>query len=155
MPKRSYQQIGELIDDVRALHRKIRSAVSERAAESSNERNELVLSFIEEHERFLDASLRRAGAGGDGKAVLGTWLQFGAGAVAAEAFRGLDDPSRLDDHALVVEVLRAEDALVKLYRVLAGSTDAPRVRAFFESLLEMEDSASRRYAKAKLEAEDI
>jgi len=113
------------------------------------------LRFIEEHERFIDTALAHAGGPGHGRAVLRTWLQFGAVAVAAKAFRDLDDTSQLDDDALVETVLRAEEALAQVYRVIAGSTDAPRVRAFFESLVEMEDAAERRYAKAKLESRDI
>lgn len=156
MPRHSYQQVADLIEHVRAMHRKVREAVSERVGDTEHERTELLLRLIEEHDKYLETALANAGGSANGEAVLNTWLQYTPNNVAAEAFRELDEVDELDDEELVDKVLRAEAALVQLYRILAGSmASAPRVQSFFQSLLDLEDAAGRRYARAQLEDTDV
>jgi len=132
----AYQTIRDVISHVGALHRRLRESVRNAQTREDDERSTLLLKFIEEHESVLERAIEAAEQRGD--AVLDTWLQSSA-----------------SSDEVVKHVLETENALVRLYELLKGSTGSSRVQAFFSSLVEMEDSAVRRSARVRLESGDI
>lgn len=87
--------------------------------------------------------------------MLDTWLQFEQGSEVGRAMKQSAPVSSGSGDEIVAHVLETENALIRLYELLQGSTSSPSVQAFFASLLDMEDSAVRRSARVRLEAGDL
>lgn len=150
----AYQTIEKLVSDVRAVHRRLRDATRRARMRAKDERAALLLNVIDEHESALERAIETAKQGGD-DTVLGTWLQFEPTAELEGAVRQSESFSSLEADELITRVLETENALMRLYEILQGSTSSPRVQAFFLGLLAIEDSAARRAARVKLEAKDV
>lgn len=149
----AYQTIRDLVSHVRSLHGRLREAVRKAAAHSDDERTSLLLSFIGEHESALERAIESAEQAGG--AALDTWLQFEPNTELERAMRQSELDSSLSADDVIKHVLETENALVRLYELLLGSTGSSSVQSFFSGLLEMEDSAVRRNARVRLESGDI
>ena len=150
----AYQTIRDLVAHVRKLHRRLRDLVSEAEMQEEDERTALLLEFIDEHESVLERAVVAAEQKG-GKAVLDTWLQFEQTNELDRAMRQGEPTSSPSGDEIVDHVLRTENALIRLYELLQGSTSSSSVQTFFASLMELEDSAVRRSARVRLEAGDL
>ena len=149
----AYQTVRDVVEHVRSLHSHLRRAAKQVKPKVGDHRSALLLEFIDQHEAALERAVQATTQRG-GDTVLDTWLQFEQDKEVDRAMRRSENPSPSDDD-VVAQVLETENALIRLYQLLQGSTSAPSVQAFFESLLEMEDSAVRRSARVKLEAHDF
>lgn len=150
----AYQTIRDLISHVRTLHRRLQESVRNAQTREDDERSALLLKFIGEHEAALERAIEAAEQRGGGS-VLDTWLQFEPNTELERAMSQSELDSSPSSDDVVKHVLETENALVRLYELLMGSTGASRVQSFFSSLLEMEDSAVRRSARVRLESGDI
>ena len=150
----AYQTIRDLVAHVRTLHRRLRDLVCEAETQADDERTALLLEFIDEHEAALERTIAAAEQKG-GEAVLDTWLQFEQTSELDRAMRQSEPASSRSGYEIVDHVLRTENALIRLYELLQGSTSSSSVQTFFASLMEIEDSAVRRSARVRLEAGDL
>lgn len=149
----AYQTIRDLISHVRTLHGRLEESVRKAQRREDDERSTLLLKFIGEHESALERAIEAAEE--SGASVLDTWLQFEPNTELERAMAQSDLDSSPSSDDVVKHVLETENALVRLYELLIGSTGSSRVQSFFSSLLEMEDSAVRRSARVRLESGDI
>jgi hypothetical protein len=132
----------------------LRDAVQDARTRIDDERSKLLLAVIDEHEAAIEKAVRGIEERGQ-DAVLDTWLQFAPNAETERAIGRGDAPDSSSSEELVTHVLETENALMRLYQLLQGSSGSARVQAFFASLMELEDSAARRAARVGLEATDL
>ncbi|HEX9725031.1 MAG TPA: hypothetical protein VGC53_12195 [Vicinamibacteria bacterium] len=149
----AYQTIRDVVAHVRALHRRLQHLVGETRTHMDDQRFALLLDFINQHESALEQALEAVEQRGS-EAVLNTWLQFEQTAEVDRAMRRSEPMPSGSGDEIVRHVLQTEKTLIRLYQLLQGSTGSPTVQSFFSGLLEMEDSAVRRSARARLEAGD-
>jgi hypothetical protein len=150
----AYQTVRELVEHVKGLHQRLRQAARASKAAEADERRSLLLGYIEEQEQEMHRALCGVETRAD-RAVLDTWLQFAPDAevdgVIARLETGAPLPSFED---LIARILEAQDGFVEIYRIMQAETSAPRVRAFFASMMEMEVEGRKKYARVRLEARD-
>ena len=150
----AYQTIRELMARVRSLHGRLRESVHDARRRADDERTALLLDFIDQHEAAIERAVETVERRG-GRAVLDTWLQFEQDAALERAMELREPDAAAPSESIVTHLLETENALIRLYQLLQGSSGSPTVQSFFAGLLEMEDSAVRRSARARLEAVDL
>jgi hypothetical protein len=150
----AYQTIRDLVAHVHSVHRSLRHAVRDAQSRIDDERSKLLLAVIDEHEAAIEHAVKTVEDRGQ-DAVLDTWLQFEPNAETERAIARSEPSSSMSSDAIVSHVLETENALMKLYELLRGSSGSPRVQEFFASLVALEDSAARRAARVGLEANDV
>jgi uncharacterized damage-inducible protein DinB len=156
----AYQTIRDLVRHIRSLHHRLRDAVREAQAraedseDTEDERSALLLSVIDEHESALERAVELAEQEG-GDRVLDTWLQFDPNAQTERALRQGNSAASMSRHELLTHVLETDNAIIRLYELVQGSSGSPSVQSFFASLRQIEDSAVRRAARIELEARDV
>ncbi len=139
---------------MKGLHERLRQAARASKAAEADERRSLLLRYIEEHEQQMHQALHGVESRAD-PSVLDTWLQFAPDAEVEGALARLETDAPVPSFEdLVARVLEAQARFVEIYRILQAETSAPRVRAFFASMMEMEVEARKRYARVRLEARD-
>ena len=149
----SYQQVGDVLRDVRALHRKLRDHFEAKAGDATDTRVRFLIEHIAHHEKSLEGCL----AALDAKIAAElskTWLQIVPDQPLHEAFASfrLTDDMSADD--VVDAVLALDRALIDFYRALAGNQTTDRVRAIFATVIQKVESRDRDVAKRLAELRD-
>lgn len=149
----AYQTVRDLVEHMKALHDRLRRAARASASGEADPRRALLLRYMEDHELQMKRALTRVQEGTEGS-VLATWLQFTPDAEVDAVIGRLEDEPLPDFEDLVARVVEAQEAFVQVYRILQAETSAPRVRAFFASMMEMEEEARKGYARVRQESSE-
>lgn len=140
-------QVKDILEHIRAFHHRIGEYYADLSQNKSNERVELLLKYLARHEENFNESLGKYEKDA-AQGVLETWLQFAADDTLDEALQPIDIPESMAADEIIRYAMTADKKMVELYRELAASTAAPRVRELFESLIVMEEGKDRQYAKS-------
>lgn len=141
----SYEQVRDVLATVRTFHRELGAACGRLSQESDDERLQLLMDIVRQHERrFADVLDRYEEDAAEG--VMNTWLQY----TPTEQIQSALQSARLAHADSVAEIAQVvwefERALIDLYRQLAESTAAKRVQELFDALLELEEGKTGKYA---------
>ena len=119
------------------------------AADSSDERLNLLVDFFRQWEERLASFLESLGAI-DQKAILDTWVQFAPTDGVDDAISSLRRAQRHGPGALVERCFELQGEIVTLLKQLADSLHAPKLRQLLLALVEFEEEAARNLAFAEL-----
>lgn len=142
---RSYKQVRDVLQHVRTFHRRLREYYEDASEQTSNERIELLLEFLSDHEKDLERGLSRYEPQA-AEGILNTWMQYVPDDVLERAFAEIPLHEDSSEEEIIDAATRFIDALVDLYATLVQSTEAPRVKELFASLLELEKTRREHFA---------
>lgn len=145
----TYQQVRDILDRVRRLHRRIRDYYQGSADLPHDERARLLLEYMARHEEHVQQCLQSyQDRGADG--ILDTWIQYVPDGPTHEVFDDFQIRENMSADEAFALALRLDAALLGMYEQLAGMTAAPRAQEFFRSLLALEKSKESEYARSLL-----
>lgn len=131
----SYQQIRDILDRIRGMHRRLRDELERARPGAKDSRTQYVLEALRHDEQAMNLALAQYQPRDD-NSPLETWIQY---VPDDETVRLLDEARFTADMgpdeviALKVEIDRS---LVDFYRRLAEQSSAPRVAELFDRLAE-------------------
>jgi hypothetical protein len=145
------QQVIEILDAIRDVHRRLAERYGELDQAATDERIQLMLEDMQQREQKFDQNIAAYESEED-PAVLETWLQF----VPEEAVHieriseRLATPRTIEE--LVEETLRLNSTLCDAYLVLAQEAPISELRDLFMDLAKLEERNDCHYAKMLLDA---
>lgn len=153
----AYQQIGDILHHTHQLRERIRNIVREALARQNDGITRALIERFDAHDfrmqRLLEMAARNAS-----REVLQTWIQY---ADTAQIEREADilreriargDPNAAD---VVQEALQLDQQMLQFFYTTKEQTSAPRVRAFFDDLLDMEEQKARDKSRNAVEVQDL
>ncbi|HUG89753.1 MAG TPA: hypothetical protein VML55_02905 [Planctomycetaceae bacterium] len=149
----AYSQVRDIIDHVKAFHRKLQHAFEQLADETDDERARLLLELLEDYEDELKRVLARY-ASEEHSGVVETWIQYDPIDELRAALAESELAPGMPLERLVEQTLRLNQAIIEFYRQAADQVAAPRAQELFEALLTLEQSKNARYAQTALELVD-
>lgn len=142
----SYQQVRDILNDIREHHRKFRKALAHVEEQSGQKADvEWIANGLRRHEEHWETALARYGREGE-ESILNTWVQFTPDESIREA---LDDLVVKPDMTLedVTELaVKFHTSLVETYATLSRAVSAPRAQELFSRLLELEQTVAAEQA---------
>lgn len=135
----TYKQVKDVFQRVKDFRRELRDHLEASQLEMDDERLSWLVEHMDRHERFIDGSLDRYEEKAS-EGILETWLQYVPDAPIREAFEETRLEPGTDEKEVFERIQKWDQALLEMYRQLAGMSGAPRVQELFQSLLEMEEA---------------
>lgn len=135
----SYQQVKDIISQIRDCHRCLREWLEQSRMDADNPAVSEMMKSLRQEEHQLQIALTRIGANGD-QGVLDTWLQY----TPDEELKQALESARFDEGMPISEVLvrkqEFDRAMLEAFRQMVTVSSAPRVRELFEQLVEYSES---------------
>ncbi|MDX1802963.1 MAG: hypothetical protein R3292_02705 [Alcanivorax sp.] len=149
------ETVADVINWTREVHRQLAVSMEQGWELEGRERVRMLMEYIGEHERRLDAVLQAASK--DARiGALNTWFYD----YLREHPEALRMSGRLDAHTddtatLLAYVLEMHEGLIGLYRYLASRAEVESVRELLVSLLSLEEHEAMRMARDAERLEDL
>lgn len=138
----SYRQVRDILNDIRDHHRRFRDALARVDRESGGRADvEYIAKALQRHEQHWQMALARYGSEGE-DAILNTWLQFKPDETVLKELDELTVTRDMSVDDVADLAIRFHNRLVDSYAMLARAVSAPRVQAFFERLVELEQTVT-------------
>lgn len=131
----TYEQVRDILEGIRAFHRRVRNELEEARRSAKDERTRFVLESIRRDEQAMDAALARYERG-ERNPVLDVWMQYVPDEEMRRLLRETHFKPELDPEDVVARKVQIDRALADFYRQLADQTSAPRAAELFERLAE-------------------
>ena len=131
----TYQQVRDVISQMRKAHQRIRDALEEPQSESPDPRTRMMLEALQQEEQELQKVLARSGAQED-DGLLDTWLQYVPDEEVQQVLACMEFAADMPADEIVARKREFDQAMADLLRRLADETSVPRVEEFFRRLLE-------------------
>ncbi|MEX0704276.1 MAG: hypothetical protein WD069_19405 [Planctomycetales bacterium] len=138
----SYRQVGDILQEIEAVHRALAVFYQDWAAHAEDERAQAVLAHVRRHEDFFKEALARYEPQA-AQGILDTWIQYTPEEALNDALKEVELSADISVDDVAEVVLRVDQALLEAYRQLSESTAAPRVRELFTTLMELEEIKNR------------
>ena len=132
----TYKTIREIIDYVRAAHRKAARCCRE-ATHASSDRTSMLADLFRDREAVQADALRKFEETGQ-QELLETWVQFVPSEEMGRALGALRTSTGEDPAAMLRRCLELQEQIVDLFRHLAEVAGSPEVRELFSKLAELE-----------------
>ena len=152
----SCEQVKDVLSNTRQLHQSASVLFSQMATACSNQRTELLLNYLSEHENSLADAIDKI-KNDSSPLQLNTWLQSCDLGTALDLCRELNtDPTVEASFEELIELaLNIDEHVVKLYSELAEKSEPVWVQELFQNLLEMEQAEEKLVAKQSLRGMDL
>ena len=153
----AYQQIGDILQHTHQLRESLRNIVREALARESDGITHELIERFDAHDFRMQRLLEMA-AHSASREVLRTWIQYTDTAqIEREAHNLREQIARGDLSAanVVQEALQLDQQMLQFFYTTKEQTSAPRVRAFFDDLLEMEEQKARDKSRNAVEVQDL
>ncbi|EKF74331.1 ATPase [Alcanivorax hongdengensis A-11-3] len=149
------ETIADVIHWSREVHRQLAECMERGWQEESRERVRMLMAYISDHERRLDAVLKASEADA-GRGTLNTWFYdyVQANPEAMKMTCSLDGHTA-DTNSLLAYVLEMHEVLIRLYRYLAGRAHVETVREELDALLSLEEHEAMRMARDAQRLDDL
>lgn len=148
----SYQRVCDILSRVHTFHEELRAYYEGLAADSRDERFELLLQEMKGQENNFARCLERYTPEAT-QGILETWLQFVPDDSVRAALAENDLEPDMSPNEVVRRALEVNRELKELHRQLADQTSAPRVQELFRDLLVLEDGKDARVSWSMSEFE--
>lgn len=131
----SYQQVGDILERIRTVHRRLRDRLEEVRPRAKDERTRFVLESLRRDEQAMNLALAQFQPP-DENSPRDSWLQY----IPDEDTQRLLDETRfttdMAPEELLARKVEIDRSLVDLYQRLSEQSSAPRVSDLFTRLAE-------------------
>lgn len=148
------KQVREFIDFGKHIHGAARALYDDLNDESARGRVKMLLDFLVRHEQHMEETLSRFGKE-TRSGILEGWLEYSPELDVDAVIHSCDLPESPSTDDILQAALTFDDALVALYREVAGKANDARTKAFFRDLLNLEEREQIQVARAAMSMADM
>ena len=149
-----FKTMKDVIDYSKKLH----SGLSEQYAEleqlTTSERVQLMLDYLQRHERHLAETLSQY-EDGAAKGVMDTWLQYTPEFHLDDLLAKARDASLDKVDELVATALEIDDCMVKIYADIVENSDLDDIKDVARSLMQLENNEEHSIARSAFRLNDL
>lgn len=150
----AYKQVRDIMQRAQSLKGRLEKICADYRENTDDEINRELLNRVKEHQSrvqwILEKHQQHASQG-----VLDTWIQFSGFDRLERAMIEMGDIDSDGGVEVVERVIEADNALFDVIEVAARQAQAPRVKEYFQVILDVEDSEARTTSRAVIEAQDL
>ncbi|MEZ6132782.1 MAG: hypothetical protein R3C59_29285 [Planctomycetaceae bacterium] len=137
----TYQQIGDILNQIRDYHRRFRQALAEIEDSAGFETTETLAEQLQVHEHHWQIALKEYGDDGE-EAILNSYIQYVPDDGIQDALKDIRITPAMSTDDVRQLAIRFHSALIDLYATLKAEANAPRVKEFFTRLHRLEQSVT-------------
>jgi hypothetical protein len=149
-----FKTIKDIIDFSRHLHAALSRQYAELEQLATSERAQLMLDYLNRHERHLAEALKDYEAGA-AKGIMDTWLQYTPELDAHELLERVRDMDINNVEVVVATALATDEYLREIYEEVAQRADLDDLREVARSLQQIESNEQHRLARDALRFSDL
>lgn len=141
----TWKQVGDVVDQIRNAHRRIHEALEQPRGDTVDPRTRALLDSLQREGEELDRILEQAGNQGKQR-LMDTWLQYVPDEELQNRLNDFHVTSDLSADEIVARKLEIDEALISLLQQLEQNCSVPRLREFFDMLLQFVQSRTQQQA---------
>ena len=149
-----FQTLADVLEVVKTFHKALAEQFSELEQLTTSERAQLMLDYLNRHERHLSQATAQYGKDAD-SGLLHTWLQFAPESHPQDLVAKIRAVDMNDVDSIVAVALEVDDYLIQLYRDLLADSETDELKEGFESLIRLEDNERHTLARAAFRLSDL
>lgn len=149
-----FKTIKDVIDYSRELHSGLSQQYAELEQLTSSERVQLMLDYLQRHERHLAEVLGRYEENA-ARGLLDTWLQYAPEFHPNDLLAKARDASLCDLDELVATALEIDACMVKIYADVIENCDLDDVKEVARSLMQLENNEEQNLARSAFRLNDL
>jgi len=154
----AYSQVGELVEMIRKFHSEMAELCEDMRDNEDDPRLELILDHIHYHEKSVCQALSAYQDDDSADGLLNTWLQYTSTDELKRTLRGaieeVDTNEELTAEKLIEVMMKVDQRLLEFYKQGREESSVPRVKEFFDSLVQLVEGKEHDFAKGVLELRD-
>lgn len=154
----AYSQVGELVEMIRKFHCEMAELCEDMRDDEDDPRFELMLDHIHYHQKSVSQALSSFQDDETADGLLNTWLQYTSTDELKRTLHGALDEvetgEELTAEKLIEVLMKVDQRLLEFYRQGREESSIPRVKEFFDNLVQLIEGKEHDFAKGVLELRD-